>query len=287
MGRNAACSLQASACSLRRATLILAYLASVMSLPALAADPPRTLRVDFFHTGSATEERFSLDRLALEPLPWPGNPARPVDDTNLGKYLFEVIDRSSNRVLYSRGFASIYGEWEITGEAKAVTRTFGESLRFPMPVSPVQVVVKKRDRLNAFREVWSTLVDPADIFIDRSQAPSPGALIPLLASGDSASKVDVLILGEGYTAAERAKFEKDARRLVEILFATSPFKERKADFNVWGLCPPAAESGISRPSTGVWRRAPAGSQVRRVRLRAVRAHVRQPRVSRHRGVRAI
>ena len=70
----------------------------------------------------------------------------------------------------------------------------------------------------------------------------------------------MLILGDGYTAAERAKFEKDARRLVDILFATSPFKERKADFNVWGLCPPAAESGISRPSTGVWRRAPAGSQ---------------------------
>ncbi len=32
---------------------------------ALAAAPP-TFRVDFFHTGSATEERFALDRLVLE-----------------------------------------------------------------------------------------------------------------------------------------------------------------------------------------------------------------------------
>ncbi len=196
----------------------------------------------------------------LEPLPWPGNPAHPIDDTNLGKYLFQVIDRASNRILYSRGFASIYGEWETTGEARQVTRTFGESLRFPMPSAPVQVRVEKRDAQNAFRDVWSTLVDPADVFIDRSRAPSPGAVIPLVTSGDSPSKVDVLILGEGYTAAERAKFEKDARRLVDILFATSPFKERRSDFNIWGLCPPAAESGISRPSTGVWRRAPAGSQ---------------------------
>ncbi|HEX9639418.1 MAG TPA: peptidase M64 N-terminal domain-containing protein, partial [Acidobacteriota bacterium] len=50
---------------------------------------PRTMRVDYYHTGSAAEERFSLDRVVIEPLDWPGNPARPIDDTNLGKYLFE------------------------------------------------------------------------------------------------------------------------------------------------------------------------------------------------------
>ena len=120
--------------------------------------------------------------------------------------------------------------------------------------------MKKRDAQNAFREVWSTLVDPADMFIDRSPPPSPRRGDPARhGAATRRSKVDVLILGDGYTAAERPKFEKDARRLVDILFATSPFKERRADFNVWGLCPPAAESGISRPSTGVWRRSPAGS----------------------------
>ena len=33
---------------------------------------------------------------------------------------FEVIERESRRVLYSRGFASIYGEWETTVEAKTL-----------------------------------------------------------------------------------------------------------------------------------------------------------------------
>jgi hypothetical protein len=224
-----------------------------------AADAPRTMRLDYFHTGTATEERFSPDRVVIEPLPWPGNPARAIDDTNLGKYLFEVVDRATNRVLYSRGFASIYGEWETTGEARHTTRTFHESLRFPQPSAPVQVTVKKRDARNAFREVWSTIVDPAGVFVDRSTPPSAGALMELARGGDPAAKVDLLILGDGYTAAERGKFERDARRLVDILFTTSPFKERRGDFNVWGLCPPAAESGVSRPSTGTWRRPPAGS----------------------------
>src|SRR5690606_40882336 len=158
--------------------------------------------------------------------PWPGNPARPIDDTNLGKYLFEVIDRATNRVLYSRGFASIFGEWETTGEARTAARTFHESLRFPMPEAPVQVVLKKRDAQNAFREIWSLIVDPEDRFIDRAAPPSPGPVIELLTSGDPAEKVDLLILGDGYTAAERGKFEADARRMVDILFSYEPFRSQ-------------------------------------------------------------
>jgi hypothetical protein len=220
---------------------------------------PRTMRLDYFHTGNATEERFSLDRIVLEPLDWPGNPARAIDDTNLGKYFFEVIDRGSNRVIFSRGYASIFGEWETTDEAKERHRTFSESLRFPAPARPVQVVVKKRDARNAFREIWSTLVDPADMFIDSSRPASPGPLLEIQRNGPPAEKSDFLILGDGYAAGERAKFEKDARRLTEILFSVSPFKERRSDFNVWALCPPSEESGISRPSTGIHRRSRIGA----------------------------
>lgn len=217
------------------------------------------MRVDYYHTGNATQEMFSLDRVVIEPLPWPGNPLKNIDETNLGKYLFEVRDRSTNRLLYSRGFASIYGEWETTDEAKSINRTFSESLRFPAPQAPVQVVLKKRDSSNAFREIWSIIVDPKDMFVDTSKPASPGGVIELQNSGDPAVKVDFLIMGDGYTAAERKKFESDARRLLDILFATSPFKERRSDFNVWGICPAADESGVSRPSTGLHRRSPLGA----------------------------
>lgn len=230
----------------------------LLVLPAAAA-APRTMRVDYYHTGNATQEMFSLDRVVLEPLPWPGNLSKTVDDTNLGKYLFEVRDRATNQLLYSRGFASIYGEWETTGEAKRMNRTFSESLRFPAPAAPVQIILKKRDAENAFREVWTFTLDPHDKFIDTAAPPPPGPLLALQKSGDPATKVDFLILGDGYTAAERPKFEADARRLMAILFATSPFKEHRQDFNVWGLCPPAEETGISRPLTGIHRRSPVGA----------------------------
>lgn len=45
---------------------------------------------------------------------------------------------------------------------------------------------------------------------------------------------------------------------MEMLFKEEPYKSRRKDFNVWGLCPPSRESGISRPSTGQHRRSPLG-----------------------------
>ena len=234
-------------------------IALVFVVGEVAAAAPRTMRLDYYHTGNATTEYFSPERVYLEPLPWPGDMTKTIDTSNLGKYLFEVRDEKTKRVLYSRGFASIFGEWETTDEAKSIHRTFSESLRFPAPDTPVEIVLRKRDPQNAWIDIWTTRVDPRDIFIDRSRLRAPGRLIPIQRMGDSATKVDFLIIGDGYTARELRKFEADARRLTKVLFETSPFKEHKNDFNVWALCPPSLESGISRPSTGVYRDSPVGS----------------------------
>ena len=214
-----------------------------------------TMRVDYYHTGNAMQEHFSLDRVVVEPLPWPGDPQKTIDTTMRGKYFFEVIDEATRKTLYSRGFASIYGEWETTAEAKSMNRTFSESLRFPSVDKPARVVVKKRDAKNVFQDVWTTRVDPGDKFVVRAGAlASAGPLIKLHERGDPAAKLDLLVLGDGYTAGERAKFERDAKRMLAVLFATSPFKERQNDINVWGLVPASTDSGISSPSQHIYKR---------------------------------
>jgi hypothetical protein len=52
------------------------------------------------------------------------------------------------------------------------------------------------------------------------------------------------------------KWHRDARRTADLLFAVSPFKEHRRDFNVWAIDTPAEESGVSRVSDGIYRRSP-------------------------------
>jgi hypothetical protein len=214
-----------------------------------------TMRVDYFHSGDASQEHISLDRVVLDG-PWAGSRTRLLDDLNLGKYLFEVIDRATNRVVYSRGFASVYGEWETTGEARKLWRTFHESLRFPWPRRPVQGVLKKRDRDGLFRELWSAVVEPDSRFVTRAAVEPRTRPWTVLDNGPSAEKVDVVFLGDGYAQAEQEKFRVDVTRLTEVLFRHEPLRRRKADFNVRAVPVVSAQSGVSRPHAGVFRRPP-------------------------------
>lgn len=218
----------------------------------------RTLRFDYHHSGGAQDEHIALERLRLEG-PWPGSRTQLVDRSNLGKYLFQVVDPATQTVIYSRGFASIFGEWETTPEAREVWRTFEESQRLPEPLHPVQLVLEKRAPDGTFRELFAQLVDPSSRFVDRSPLRADSTPIVLHASGDPATKLDVLVLGDGYAQAESSKFEADARRLVGALLDTEPFKARRGELNVRGLCVSSPQSGISDPRRGEWRANPLGT----------------------------
>ncbi len=226
--------------------------AALLGLSQLAyAAQPATIRVDYMHSGNAAAEQYALERVLVEPLPWPGNMNQAIDNSNLGNNKVEVTDLTTGKLLYSRGFSTVFGEWRSTDEAGKISRGFQESVRFPKPEHPVKVSIFKRDANNAFVPSWSVDVDTDAQDVIRKQGPGPAKPIPIHVSGASADKVDLLILGDGYTVAQMSKFKADATRLSKHLFEVSPFKEHAKDFNVWAMAVPTQESGVSRPSTGI------------------------------------
>jgi len=219
----------------------------------------RTMRVNYFHTGNRGEEIIALGSVVSDG-PWPGSRTRLLDPLNLGNYFFEVLDRDTNQPIYSRGFASVFGEWATTDEAKDHPGTFEESVRFPWPKKPVQLVIKKRDASNAFQQIFSTIIDPNSRFVNPADRPPAGKVWSVIENGPPSQKVDLLVIGEGYTESELPKFHRDVQRMVGKLFETEPFKSRKGDFNVRALDLIEPKSGVHRPRTSDNRRTATGVQ---------------------------
>jgi hypothetical protein len=218
----------------------------------------RTMRYDYYHSGTAGEEHIGLDRFRLEG-EWPGRRHDLVDSLGFGKYRFLVRDPESGETLFSSGFSSIYGEWETTGEARrGAWRTLHESQRFPEPLRPVEMVLEKRGDDGTFVEIHSEPLDPASRFVDRSPIPSGGKAWPVLQNGPPTAKVDLLVLGDGYATSDLETYHADVRRVVDALFAFPPFSERREDFNVWAIDVASQRSGITRPRSGFWSSTPIG-----------------------------
>jgi hypothetical protein len=158
------------------------------------------MRVDYFHTGDAKQELFSFHRAVIEPCTVARRPDQRETTTNLGKYFFEVRDQKTQRVLYSRGFASVYGEWETTDEAQKIKRSFSESFPFSGARRGRRDCPEEGDAKNDWVKSGKLSVDPRHFH--RSINRAPRAADSNSENGRPGDEVDLLLLGDGYTARE-------------------------------------------------------------------------------------
>jgi hypothetical protein len=214
-----------------------------------------TLRVDYFQTGDSAELLFSIDQIYKQD-DWAGNPEKLIDYFNSGMYYLKVYSISTNKLIYSRGFATIFGEYRTTDPARqGIKKTFHQTLLLPFPKSSILFVIEGRDpsQQNLLCPIFSTKIDPKDVNIIH-HTPSPNnKVFTLLENGHTHNKVDFLFVAEGYTEGEAEKFKKDIARLTEVLFNTEPFKSQKQRFNVRGVFRPSFESGVDQPHKGIFR----------------------------------
>jgi hypothetical protein len=66
-------------------------------------------------------------------------------------------------------------------------------------------------------------------------------------NGDPANRVNMVIVGDGYTAAEMGKYAADAENAIAGFLAQEPYKEYQRYFNVLRVDVISAESGADHP----------------------------------------
>jgi hypothetical protein len=212
----------------------------------------KTMRLDYYHSGDKDSEFYSVDQVIEEPY-WGGSQLNLIDRTGFGKYRFDVVDLVYDSVIYSRGYCTLFSEWQTTEEAMKTTRSFSETVVFPYPKHSVRVDFYSRNKQGVMELKFQYEINPRSIYIvkeNRLQYPK----FEVHKGGDPSTSVDVVILPEGYTKDEMAKFKKDCKKFTDYLFACKPYDKNKARFNVWGVEAPSAESGTDYPGTSTWKK---------------------------------
>lgn len=210
----------------------------------------KSMRFDFLLGGNNSEVVVYPQQIKQE-LHWAGSKNQLIDPFNYGSYRFRVFDIRSDSLIFSKGFSTLFQEWQTTAEAKEINRTFYQAAIFPFPKKTIRLEIDARQWDGSFKTIYQTNIDPKNYFISK-ETPNRYETFDILENGKPGNKVDLVILGEGYTPSEKEKFLEDAQRVSEYLFSEEPFKSEKKNFNIKAVFTPSMESGTDIPGEHIY-----------------------------------
>lgn len=210
-----------------------------------------SLRFDFFLGGNNSKTEIYEAQTKKEQF-WAGSKNGLISPFSYGSYRFQVYDVKSDILIFSKGFSTLFQEWQTTTEAKEIDKTFYQSAIFPFPKEMVRLEIDSRQWDGSFKNIYKKEIDPKDHFII-SESPVPHKTFKIKNNGKQENKVDLVILAEGYTVSEMEKFVDDAKRVSEYLFEEEPFKSESQHFNINAVFTPSVNSGTDIPGEHIFK----------------------------------
>jgi hypothetical protein len=213
-----------------------------------------TMRIDYYHIGNSEEEIITIDQIYKYGI-WAGSRKYLIDDLNLGRYCAKIYDAVTNQLVYSKGFDSYFGEYKTGSEGlEGIKKTFHESVLIPYPKKKIIFSLERRDEKQNLFEFFRTEIDPLDVMIIRDEIKNRQVKVyDSESNGDPHNRVDVVIIGEGYSIDDKTKFEKDLRYFSDLFFSQEPYKSHADKFNIHGVYKPSEDSGIDEPRAGIFK----------------------------------
>jgi hypothetical protein len=219
-----------------------------------------TMRVDYHHMGDSEFEIISIDRIYRYGT-WAGSLNNLIDNLNNGKYNLKVYDLNSGDLIYSKGFDTYFGEYQTGSEAlNGIKKTYHETALIPYPKNKIRFTIEKRNEKNILKEIFSIEIDNAEVNIVKDKVVDGSIKIfKNENNGDPHSRVDLVVLGDGYTERETEKFKNDFERITKTLFEIEPYKSNRDKFNFYGVLKPSEESGTDEPRANIFKNTALGT----------------------------
>jgi hypothetical protein len=211
----------------------------------------KTMRFDFYHAGDANNEYIYFDEIIEEPY-WSGNKKFLVDTREMGNMRFDVRDKHSGKLIYSRGYSTLFSEWQTTPEAKKVNKAMPEGVVFPFPKN--DAIIEFHSRSNStgkFTKIFTYDIDIDSYFI-RKFTPSLN-VTDIYCPGKPEKCVDIVLISEGYTEEEKEKFMDACNGFTKDLLSYEPYTQNKKKFNIRAVWAPSKDSGVSVPGHHAWK----------------------------------
>ncbi|MEU8118929.1 M64 family metallopeptidase [Spirillospora sp. NPDC049024] len=79
----------------------------------------------------------------------------------------------------------------------------------------------------------------------RAAEPADATVVPVQVTGDPAKRFNLVVMGDGYTAADMPKFRAHLAKHLNDLWTIEPFKSYRSYINVYAVEIPSGESGVS------------------------------------------
>lgn len=211
----------------------------------------KTMRLDYIHAGDARNEYFFAEEVIEEPH-WAGNKTHLLEEKGRGNHLLKVKDKATDRIIYSRGFNSLFNEWQTTPEAQTTSKAMPEGVTFPYPKHDVIIeLYTRRNDTGMMMPKFTYEIDADHYAIRKSKPDLPTT--DILYTGDPNRRVDIVLIPEGFTESEKEAFLKACHTFADDILSYAPYDSLRHKFNIRAVWAASEESGVSIPGENLWR----------------------------------
>lgn len=209
-----------------------------------------TMRFDFHHSGDSKNEMYHFDKVIREGV-WAGSRNALINPFNYGEQMFRIVDSATGNVIYKNNYCTLFNEWQTTPEATVTDRSFPESVIFPEPKENFVIEFYARNKVSKIWEKkYSQAVNVKSYDIVPGNMPYENNDIHI--GGSIANSLDIVLLPDGFTEAEKEKFMEACKMWSDALFSYAPFTQNKNRINIRAVWAPSKEKGIDKPGIGKW-----------------------------------
>ncbi len=224
-------------------TLLLFCHVAIMQADDTLLNRNRSLRVNLILRGDAHACSVSVHSVCS--YPHGGSGMLSGFNSNQGEYRITQKKKKTHQMAYQDGFSSLFDEWATSDFEGKSPIDFQQVIVMPMPLQAVELIVDKRNREGAYIQILKQDIVPDDV--PEFVSPFRGEVKKLAGDGSAGEKVDVLVVAEGYTEAQKAKFEADAKRFANYFLLSSPYAQHAGSIAIRSVFHPSKQSGCIHP----------------------------------------